>query len=551
MLQLLALPLLGLTTSALGATIAVGGGLASATGGIVGGVASAAGGMLGGGGSGNVARDDDGDSGFERVSLGASPFGGGATGRVSGGAGLPAVVPQTSLVASDTISDGGSSPQTIAELYLSMFQSIQSSLISIDNTLKQMLGLQTNALAMENKSNTVEAFARAEGDKKNKEEKGFLGKTADRVGGIFNKAPNLFKILGLTALIASFKFFRTEIEGFIASVLKNSAGGFTSMKAFFTDTILPNIEDFFDFVIASARTMIGLKNRGDVDAGGETVSTTGSGVVDTALNIVSTDRNEFFDKGLKDTIRLRANNESDERRREKGEKVSFGDSTSTQITALKNITQATRGKVTWTEDLDDLGTPSEKRANASPVVNGKIITIEQLANIDLSKVPSVNYTEVNSNPFKQIETKEGSYENLTLNDEIGKIRDKIRIDLDAIKNNNDRYGFANVFSREERILDNQQILKDMGENVIDYKNADTDVYNINAVISGNSKKLNAAMTEAGNIKSYARDGTFNYIDNKQVDQSKVKIDKHGDRAVGFTTESDADRYVKNLQFYGF
>ena len=201
MLQLLALPLLGLTTSALGATIAVGGGLASATGGIVGGVASAAGGMLGEGGSGNVQRDEDGDSGFERVSLGASPFGSSGA-NTSGRAGLPAVIPQTSLTSSDTSPSEGSSPQ---EVMMSIFKSIQSSLISIDSILGQMLGLQTNALEMQQKSDTVEAFARAEGDKGDKEEKGFLERTTDRAKGIYNKAPNLFKILGLGALIIGFK----------------------------------------------------------------------------------------------------------------------------------------------------------------------------------------------------------------------------------------------------------------------------------------------------------------------------------------------------------
>ena len=139
---------------------------------------------------------------------------------------------------------------------------------------------------------------------------------------------------------------------------------------------------------------------------------------------------------------------------------------------------------------------------------------------------------------------------MSLNDEIGRIRNKIRIDLEAIKGGNDRYAF-NVFSREQRVLDNQEILKSMGENVIVYKNAKTEAFNINTVISGNNQKLNEAMEESDMIKSYALNGNFNYIDNKQVDQSKVKIDKHGDRAVGFVTESDAENYVKNLQFYGF
>ena len=155
---------------------------------------------------------------FERVSLGASPFGSSGA-NTSGRAGLPAVIPQTSLTSSDTSPSEGSSPQ---EVMMSIFKSIQSSLISIDSILGQMLGLQTNALEMQQKSDTVEAFARAEGDKKNKEEKGFLGKTADRVGGIFNKAPNLFKILGLTALIASFKFFRGLADS--ARVLRRRGG---------------------------------------------------------------------------------------------------------------------------------------------------------------------------------------------------------------------------------------------------------------------------------------------------------------------------------------
>ena len=554
MLQFLAVPLAGLAASVLGAGISAAGGLAGAAGGIIGGVASAAGGMLGGGESGNVQRDEDGDSGFERVSLGASPFGG--TGGTSGGAGLPTVIPQTSLASSDTSPSEGSSPQ---EVMMSIFKSIQNSLISIDSTLGQMLGLQANALEMQAKNNTLENFERAEGDKKNKEgpkEKGFLGKTADRVGGIFNKAPNLFKILGLTALIASFKFFRTEIEGFIASVLSGGDTVFTSLKVFFKDTILPGIQDFFDFVLITARQMLNLPTPGSQTPGGDTQSSTGSTGADFVLDVVSTSDQEKVQNATSNIIAGKESEAEDDIKRAAGTDLGYirndkavqAERFQLAISSMYDLYHATNGKVTFDKDILDRDIPIAERANAQAYVDGKKVTMEEIKTTDFSKIPMTNY---DSKSFNEHTYLNGSLKNLSLNEEVAKIRAQISLDLRKMKDGDNRYGFFNVNDRESRVLSNQQRLKDMGvKNVLDYNNANSGQYNLDEVIGGNNRKLDAAMNEAGMIKSYALNGNFNYIDNKQVDQSKVKIDKHGDRAVGFVTESDAEAYVKNLQFYG-
>ena len=138
--------MVGGAMSLAGGLLHAGSTVASIGAGVVGGLASAAGGMLGGGESGNVQRGGDGEDGGERV-YGAERFGSKSNTAKTPGAGRQAIViPQTSMTGSqstDLASSEGSSPQ---EVLMSIFKSMQQSLISIDNTLRSMLGVDTALL---------------------------------------------------------------------------------------------------------------------------------------------------------------------------------------------------------------------------------------------------------------------------------------------------------------------------------------------------------------------------------------------------------------------
>ena len=573
MLQLLALPLLGLTTSALGATIAVGGGLASATGGIVGGVASAAGGMLGGGGSGNVARDDDGDSGFERVSLGASPFGSSGA-NTSGRAGLPAVIPQTSLTSSDTSPSEGSSPQ---EVMMSIFKSIQSSLISIDSILGQMLGLQTNALEMQQKSDTVEAFARAEGDKGDKEEKGFLERTTDRAKGIYNKAPNLFKILGLGALIIGFKLYREQIEGFLAGGLKGASDYFVRLKNAFSEDgmsgllkeITISIGQLFNTLLtsmmnaghslvkAAAKAVFPEQYGGEEDryADGRIIESTGSGLLDSVILATGgSTYDEKFDDSLDKakTMNVRSKNMFDS----KGDPIEFGDGL-LDVDVLRDyrdLTKASGGKIQWSVDLNDESIPYAERMEAKPVVQGKTYTLETIP--DMAEVPPTNFyaLEKERSLFTSIPVVSGSYDYFNKDEQIANAREQIASDLTKIQGGDDRYGgvAGGFLSRRARVQANQNIvtrLEGGDANITPYSGGNSLTADFQNTKLNNSEQLSVLkqmLHELENREMSNANGPPILIDAKNQSDNSIKTTGGGGNSSNFHPLSDNEVYVKNV-----
>ena len=576
-LQFLAVPLAGLAASVLGAGISAAGGLAGAAGGIIGGVASAAGGMLGGGESGNVQRDEDGDSGFERVSLGASPFGG--TGGTSGRAGLPAVIPQTSLTSSDTSPSEGSSPQ---EVMMSIFKSIQSSLISIDSTLGQMLGLQTDALAMEAKSNTVEAFARAEGEEQ--EKKGFLERTTDRAKGIYNKAPNLFKILGLGALIIGFKLYREQIEGFLAGGLKGASDYFVRLKNAFSEDgmsglikeITISIGQLFNILLTSmmnasyslvkaARKAIfpeqygGEEDRYDT---GEVIESTGSELVDsiflTAAKLPIIGRgttDEKFDKSLDKakTMKVRSENRFDK----DGDPIAIGDGLFDVdvLRDYRDLTKFSGGKIQWSVDLNDESIPYAERMEAKPVVQGKTYTLETLP--DMAEVPPTNFyaLEEDRSILTSMPVVSGSYDYFSIDEQLANAREQIASDLTKIEVGNDRYD-GNILSRRARVEANQRIIARLegdDANITPYSGGNSLTADFQNTKLNNSEQLvvlKQMLNELQNREMSNANGPPILIDAKNQSDNSVKTTAGGNSS-NFQSSSDAEAYVKNLQFYGF
>ena len=428
----MALPILaalGLAAPLIGGALSIVGGGLGLTGAILGtgtavasGVAGAAGGMLGGGGSGNVARDDDGDSGFERVSLGASPFGGGATGRVSGGAGLPAVVPQTSLVASDTISDGGSSPQ---EILMSIFKSIQSSLMSIDNTLKQMLGIESAQLATDQKDSARGNLDKSDTDPEPPTKPpGFLSKIGSGVKGLAQRNSTLLKSLGLAGLIIAFSKYRTQITKFVEEMLtyfkdvynifQEDGLGAALTKIgedtakIFNETILPAVyqgmNDLLKTMVHALQDFFNIKRTEFDPVSSEVQESTGGFGFNTINEMVQKSDTTKFNDAKSEIDATSVNAESSDSELE------------ARIKEFKELTKSTKGKITWSVDLDDKSISLFDRANATPYVDGKQTTLEEITPELLATVNPTNFEDLESYLTGSFPTEVGSYKTLTDNE---------------------------------------------------------------------------------------------------------------------------------------
>lgn len=428
----MALPILaalGLAAPLIGGALSIVGGGLGLTGAILGtgtavasGVAGAAGGMLGGGGSGNVARDDDGDSGFERVSLGASPFGGGATGRVSGGAGLPAVVPQTSLVASDTISDGGSSPQ---EILMSIFKSIQSSLMSIDNTLKQMLGIESAQLATDQKDSARGNLDKSDADPvPPTKPPGFLSKIGSGVKGLAQRNSSLLKSLGLAGLIIAFSKYRTQITKFVEEMLtyfkdvynifQEDGLGAALTKIgedtakIFNETILPAVyqgmNDLLKTMVHALQDFFNIKRTEFDPVSSEVQESTGGFGFNTINEMVQKSDTTKFNDAKSEIDATSVNAESSDSELE------------ARIKEFKELTKSTKGKITWSVDLDDKSISLFDRANATPYVDGKQTTLEEITPELLATVNPTNFEDLESYLTGSFPTEVGSYKTLTDNE---------------------------------------------------------------------------------------------------------------------------------------
>ena len=428
----MALPILaalGLAAPLIGGALSIVGGGLGLTGAILGtgtavasGVAGAAGGMLGGGGSGNVARDDDGDSGFERVSLGASPFAGGATGRVSGGAGLPAVVPQTSLVASDTISDGGSSPQ---EILMSIFKSIQSSLMSIDNTLKQMLGIEGAQLATDQKDSARGNLDKSDADPvPPTKPPGFLSKIGSGVKGLAQRNSTLLKSLGLAGLIIAFSKYRTQITKFVEEMLtyfkdvynifQEDGLGAALTKIgedtakIFNETILPAVyqgmNDLLKTMVHALQDFFNIKRTEFDPVSSEVQESTGGFGFNTINEMVQKSDTTKFNDAKSEIDATSVNAESSDSELE------------ARIKEFKELTKSTKGKITWSVDLDDKSISLFDRANATPYVDGKQTTLEEITPELLATVNPTNFEDLESYLTGSFPTEVGSYKTLTDNE---------------------------------------------------------------------------------------------------------------------------------------
>jgi len=426
----LAAPLIGGALSIVGGGLGLAGGLINAgatTAGIaargIGGIAGAAGGMLGGGGSGNVAGDDDGDSGFERVSLGASPFGGGATGRVSGGAGLPAVVPQTSLVASDTISEGGSSPQ---EVLMSIFKSIQSSLMSIDNTLKQMLGIEGAQLATDQKDSARGNLDKSDTDNKGGSSgPGFLSKIGSGVKGLAQRNSSLLKSLGLAGIIIAFSKYRTQITKFVEEMLtyfkdvynifqEDGLGAALTkigedVAKIFNETIMPAVtkgmNDLLKTMVHALQDFFNIKRTEFDPVSSEVQESTGGVYGFNTLNEMDrkSDTTKFNEaKSEIDATSVNAESSDSELK--------------ARIKEFKELTKSTKGKITWSVDLDDKSISLFDRANATPYVDGKQTTLEEITPELLATVNPTNFEDLESYLTGYFPTEVGSYKTLTDNE---------------------------------------------------------------------------------------------------------------------------------------
>jgi len=447
----LAAPLIGGAMSLVGGAMTLGGGLVNAGTAVASGVAGAAGGLLGGGGSGNVARDDDGDSGFERVSLGASPFGGGATGRVSGGAGLPAVVPQTSLVASDTISEGGSSPQ---EVLMSIFKSIQSSLMSIDNTLKQMLGIEGAQLATDQKDSARGNLDKSDTDNKGGSSgPGFLSKIGSGVKGLAQRNSTLLKSLGLAGIVIAFSKYRTQITKFVEEMLtyfkdvynifqEDGLGAALTkigedVAKIFNEDIMPVIKSGMLSLLKTAVDAIAEffgRGPGNVDPISEATEEKvnlpfGTSLVSGFISRNAESDEEQFNDAKSEIDATSVNAESSDSDLE------------ARIKEFKELTESSKGKITWSVDLDDESISLFDRANAIPYVGGKPTTLEKITPALLATVNPTNFDDVQNYINGDFPTEVGSYKTLTDNENNIKLAENALKELKLIKRNDDRANF--------------------------------------------------------------------------------------------------------------
>jgi len=504
-----------------------------------GGLASAAGGMLGGGESGNVQRGGDGEGGGERV-YGAERFGSKSNTAKTPGEGSKAIViPQTSMTGSqstDLASSEGSSPQ---EVLMSIFKSMQQSLISIDNTLRSMLGVDTATLAMEKKSDTQDNLKERDTDKE--KGPGFFSRVGGKVKGAVKRimptsgggASALIKTLGLAALITLFNKYKEQITSAIEKVIgyffeleeEFDKDGFTgvlnkitgdlstfgkkvmpALKTFFIETVMPILEEFFNWVIETAKDLLnpfGPKKPGDVV---KEINENQQIVDDIETNVLNKEAS------LAESIDF-----------------SSGAAYNDIVESMKDLTKATNGKITWTENLNSASTNIKVKAAANPVVNGVEFTgpdrikdaqraSKSSPETDLLALqilkPGRNFGDINrpvgsefdkdigEKTYGQFDYGPGSFASIgsdratyNVNEAIIMLRSEIQKDFKAMAKGDFDYGiFPFEQPRGTRVKENQENIKKLGGKVYDYSKDAFDADN-DKFTSYNTKMLNQRTKE--------------------------------------------------------
>jgi len=476
--------------------------------GAVGGLASAAGGMLGGGESGNVQRED---GGGERV-YGAERFGSKInTAKTPGGSSKAIVIPQTSMLGSQstalasTETSQGSSPQ---EVLMSIFKSMQQSLSSIDNTLRSMLNVDTATLAMEQKSATQDKLNAQDTDARKEKGPGFFSRVGSKAKGAVNRImpssggamSKALKLVGLGAMIALFNKYQDQITSAIAKVigyfvdlekefqagggLEDPLGGFASvfnkitgdlstlgekvmpvLKSFWEDTVKPKLVEFFTWVITQAKDIFNKI----IDPTGPPVDPE-TGEAAKKLNFPKTElllqtlsgnyANTDTEKYNKNLATAQSGGEARTITTGMGEiDVSAEQS---MLNSMIGMTTTSRGKVTWSKDLNDKSIPIEERIAAKPMVEGKEYELDTIP--DLSKVPFQNFDEVNPYPLlSNVETKSGSYKSMTDTEAELYIRQQIANHQSAKQLGNDAFdGLTGTkYDRDQTIVNLEQSLRQL------------------------------------------------------------------------------------------
>ena len=504
----------------------------------VGGLASAAGGMLGGGESGNVQRG--GEGGGERV-YGAERFGSKNNTAKTPGAGRQAtVVPQTSMAGSQSTalaSSEGTSPQ---EVLMSIFKSMQQSLISIDNTLRSMLGVDTATLAMEKKSDTQDKLNAQDTDKEKgpgffsrvgSKAKGAVKRIMPSSGGAMSKA---LKLVGLGAMIALFNKYQDQITSAIAKVIgyfldlekEFDKGGFTGvfnkisgdlsalgekimpvLKAFWNDTVMPMLKEFFSWALTTAKDIVFPGSTKDPTKTAEQIAAEDVKIVDTQKTVQDEEGNlgEKFD-------------------------VATGNVFDKKILKMKKLTRDTKGKITWSENLGAFNSSvsKEDKAAANPIVNGVEFTgpdklkkaveaakkapdtdflAQQILGKSFNLGVDKGYSdkidkekEIGERQSQRFRFGEGSFGSIgsdkgtyNVNEAIIMLRSEIQKDFKAMAKGDFDYGIFGE-SRGTRVKENQEKIKALGGKVNDYSKDAFDADN-DKFISRNTKMLNQRTKE--------------------------------------------------------
>jgi len=523
-LPLLLVPLVSGAATVIGGGMSMVGGAMSLAGGLlhagstiasvgasaVSGLAGAAGGMLGGGESGNVQRDD-GEG--ERV-YGAERFGSKTnTAKTPGGGSKAIVVPQTSMTGSQSTalaSSEGSSPQ---EILMSIFKSMQQSLLSIDNTLRSMLNVDAAILATEQKSNIQDKLNANDTDNKQNKPPGFFSRVGSKVKDTAKRATSgfggtLIKALGLGALITLFVKYKEQITGVIEKIIgyvfdlgtayekDGFAGVFekigTDFGNFFNDTLKPLVVSGFKSLMSAIYDLLGLDNPfKEVDTvTGNVVDTLNSPIIDKLIGIddrrYETNEQAFAranDNLLNQAVNLETS--GDQRTQITG---TTGSSTGDirLKNAMSDITKSTEGKVTWSEDLNDDTIPIQTRLGATAIVNGKSYTLKQLKDIDFSLVPPSNFKLVNGeralvqNTFSTLSS---DYKPSTDAEQLLTLREDLAKFLDMKDSGNDSYAgtYGGKFSTDAKIQKIQAQIKNI--------DPDANIANYDAGVIGNSTFL--------------------------------------------------------------
>ena len=87
-----------------------------------------------------------------------------------------------------------------------------------------------------------------------------------------------------------------------------------------------------------------------------------------------------------------------------------------RIKEFKELTKSTKGKITWSVDLDDESISLFDRANATPYVDGKQTTLEEITPELLATVNPTNFEDLESYLTGSFPTEVGSYKTLTDNE---------------------------------------------------------------------------------------------------------------------------------------